>query len=207
LWAGRFRLATSGVQVFFQGSGSQIWSIPIAPAAPGMFTLDSTGAGPAAVLNQDNSVNGPTQPAARGSVIQIFATGIPVRGAVTGSITPAAAPGSTDPVSVTIGGVTASILYAGPAPGEIAGLVQVNAVVQTLPRPGRRSRASSVSVRRRALSSRSSMPAREKRQLRCNKRALSLQVPPTSSPICFLTSAGASITMAKRKRNVQGGNT
>jgi uncharacterized protein (TIGR03437 family) len=120
------------LQVLFQGSGSQIWSVPIAPAAPGIFTLDATGAGPAAVLNQDNSVNGPSQPAARGSVIQIFATGIPVQGAVTGSVTPAAAPGSTDPVSVAIGGVTASILYAGPAPGEIAGLVQVNAVVSDL---------------------------------------------------------------------------
>jgi uncharacterized protein (TIGR03437 family) len=116
------------VQALFYGL-SQVWSIPVAPAAPGIFTLDSTGAGPAAVLNQDNSVNGPTQPAARGTVIQIFATGIPVRGAVTGSVTPTAAPGSTDPVSVAIGGVTAPILYAGPAPGEIAGLVQVNAVV------------------------------------------------------------------------------
>jgi len=116
------------VQVLFNGS-SPIWSVPVAPAAPGIFTLDSTGAGPAAVLNQDNSVNGPAQPAARGSVIQIFATGLPVAAAVTGSITPAPDPGSTDPVSVDIGGTTARILYAGPAPGEIAGLIQVNAVV------------------------------------------------------------------------------
>jgi uncharacterized protein (TIGR03437 family) len=117
------------VQVIYNGSGSQVWSFPVAPAAPGIFTLDSTGTGQAAVLNQDNSVNGPSQPAARGTVIQIFATGLPVAGAVTGSITPAAAPGSTDPVSVGIGGVTAPILYAGPAPGEVAGVIQVNAVV------------------------------------------------------------------------------
>jgi uncharacterized protein (TIGR03437 family) len=117
------------VQVIISGGISQAWSVPVAPTAPGIFTLDSTGAGQAAVLNEDNSVNGPAQPAARGSVIQIFATGILVAGAVTGSITPAAAPGSTDPVSVAIGGVTASIQYAGPAPGEIAGLIQVNAVV------------------------------------------------------------------------------
>ena len=74
-------------------------------------------------------MNDPAQSAARGSVIQIFATGTSVAGAITGSITPAPAPGSTDPVSVAIGGVTASIQYAGPAPGEIAGLIQVNAVV------------------------------------------------------------------------------
>jgi len=117
------------VQITVGGGASQVWSVPIAPAAPGIFTLDSTGAGQAAVLNQDNSVNGPAQPAARGSVIQIFATGIPVAGAMTGSITPAPAPGSTDPVSVAIGGTTASIQYAGPTPGEVAGVIQVNAVV------------------------------------------------------------------------------
>ena len=117
------------VQILVGGSASQVWSVPIAPAAPGIFTLDSTGAGQAAVLNQDNSVNGPGQPAAHGTVVQIFATGIPVAGAITGSITPAPAPGSTDPVSVAIGGSTASIQYAGPAPGEVAGVIQVNAVV------------------------------------------------------------------------------
>jgi uncharacterized protein (TIGR03437 family) len=121
-------LTAATVQVLFNGT-SNVWSVPVAPAAPAIFTLDATGSGPAAVLNQDNSVNGPAQPAVRGSVIQIFATGLPVTGAVTGSVTPAAAPGSTDPVSVAIGGVTASIQYAGPAPGEIAGLIQVNAVV------------------------------------------------------------------------------
>jgi len=117
------------VQVVYYDVGSQVWSLPVAPAAPGIFTQDSTGAGQAAVLNQDNSVNGSSQPAARGTVIQIFATGIPVAGAVTGSITPAAAPGTTDPVSVSIGGVTAPIQYAGPAPGEVAGVIQVNAIV------------------------------------------------------------------------------
>jgi uncharacterized protein (TIGR03437 family) len=116
------------VQAIFNGL-SQIWSVPVAAAAPGIFTLDSTGAGPAAVLNEDNSVNGPSQPAARGSAIQIFATGIPVAGAVTGSITPAAAPDSAEAVSVGIGGATARILYAGPAPGEVAGVIQVNAIV------------------------------------------------------------------------------
>ena len=117
------------MQLSFNGAISQVWSLPVAPAAPGIFTQDSTGAGQAAVLNQNNSMNGPSQPAAGGSVIQIFATGIPVAGAITGSITPAPAPGSTDPVSVAIGGTTASIQYAGPAPGEVAGVIQVNAVV------------------------------------------------------------------------------
>ncbi|HLI82742.1 MAG TPA: hypothetical protein VKV17_02430 [Bryobacteraceae bacterium] len=115
---------------------SPVWSIPIVQAAPGIFTRDSTGAGEAAVLNQDNSVNGPSNPAARGSVIQIFATGIPVQGAVTGSITPGPLNNATPAVSVfaggaseASGGIPADVLYAGPAPGEVAGLVQINAVI------------------------------------------------------------------------------
>jgi trimeric autotransporter adhesin len=108
---------------------SAVWSIPVGPAEPGIFTDNSIGAGQAAVLNQDNSVNGPNQPAGRGSVIQIWATGIPVQGAVDGSIAPGPVFNATPPVSVLIGGVSAIVQYAGPAPGEVAGMVQVNAIV------------------------------------------------------------------------------
>jgi uncharacterized protein (TIGR03437 family) len=59
----------------------------------------------------------------------MWATGIPVQGAVTGSISPGPVFNATPPVTVTIGGVSAIVEYAGPAPGEVAGMVQVNAVV------------------------------------------------------------------------------
>lgn len=59
---------------------------------------------------------------ARGSVIQIFAifaTGTPVTGAVTGSITPTAAPDSTDPVRL---GIPEMILATSrPHPGQVFG--------------------------------------------------------------------------------------
>jgi uncharacterized protein (TIGR03437 family) len=45
-------------------------------ADPALFTLDASGNGPLAALNQDNTVNSPTNPAPRGSVIQLFGTGI-----------------------------------------------------------------------------------------------------------------------------------
>src|SRR5262249_51072003 len=62
------------------------------------------------VLNQDNSVNGPNQAAARSSYLQIFATGIP-DGAV---------------VSAQIGGRRDLVpAYAGPAP-TVTGVQQVN---------------------------------------------------------------------------------
>lgn len=47
-------------------------TVSLQDAAPGLFTLDNTRA---VVLNQDSTVNGPQQPAAVGSIIQIFFTG------------------------------------------------------------------------------------------------------------------------------------
>ena len=51
-------------------------AVPMNVASPGIIELQYTGTNrQAAVLNQDNSINGPNNPAARGSVIQIYATG------------------------------------------------------------------------------------------------------------------------------------
>ncbi len=50
-------------------------SVPVVPSVPGIFTLDASGSGQAAVLNQDWTVNRPPQPAPRGSVVMVFLTG------------------------------------------------------------------------------------------------------------------------------------
>src|ERR1035438_797497 len=67
--------AATTISLQFGGVTSAAWTIPVAPSAPGIFTLASNGLGPAAVLNQDNSVNSAANPAPRGSIVQIFATG------------------------------------------------------------------------------------------------------------------------------------
>lgn len=123
------------LQTRFNGQSTS-WTLPVAAAAPAIFTLDSSGQGAAAVLNQDNSVNAPGNPAARGSVIQIFATGVNVPNAVTGGITNGGSQYALAPVSVTLGGADAFIQYAGPAPGAVAGLFQVNAIVPAGVTPG-----------------------------------------------------------------------
>ena len=84
-----------------------------------------------AVRNQDNSVNTPANPAPRGSIVQIYATGQGVTSppGVTGEITGTSAKKALLPVSVQIGGIDAQVMDAGSAPEEISGLVQVNAVV------------------------------------------------------------------------------
>ncbi|MBI2688570.1 MAG: hypothetical protein HYX27_19890 [Acidobacteria bacterium] len=97
-------------------------------AAPGLFTLDSTGRGQAAALNQNGSINGPGNPASLGSVLVLYATG-------EGPTQPMGQEGRIIlndlrkpilPVSVNIGGVPVEVLYAGSAPGQVAGLMQVN---------------------------------------------------------------------------------
>jgi uncharacterized protein (TIGR03437 family) len=115
------------VQVDYGGQRSDPVMIPVFPAQPGIFTADSSGRGQGAILNQDGSRNGPGNPAARGSVVQVFGTS-------GGAMSPACEEGkiATDrqdlqlPVSAAIGGVPAPVEYAGSSPGSIMGLLQIN---------------------------------------------------------------------------------
>jgi uncharacterized protein (TIGR03437 family) len=95
--------------------------LPVVVAAPGIFT---------SILNQDSSVNSPSNPAARGSIVSVYMTGV-------GALSPPIADGSVGPLtppfpapvanlSSTIGEVNAPIIFAGQAPGLIAGATQVN---------------------------------------------------------------------------------
>jgi uncharacterized protein (TIGR03437 family) len=122
-------------------SGGQLiagFSLSVVASAPALFTLDGTGLGSGAILNQDSTVNSPSNPASRGSVVVLYATGVgamvptPTDGQVTGNIL--AYPSL--PVSVTMEGIDAEILYAGAAPGLVAGVVQVNVRVPQTVAPG-----------------------------------------------------------------------
>jgi uncharacterized protein (TIGR03437 family) len=126
------------VRVITNGQQSAYWGVPTAPAAPGIFTLTETGLGQAAVLNADNSVNGPANPAARGAAIQIFATGEGQTSppGITGEMTQMDLKKPVLPVKVTIGGIDAQLEYQGSAPEAVAGLLQVNAVVPAGVTPG-----------------------------------------------------------------------
>lgn len=107
------------------------WVLPVAAAAPGVFTIDATGTGQGAIVNQDGTVNSAANPAMKGSVISIYATGEGQTSpaGVTGSVTQTDLKKPVLPVTVTIGGMDAAVQYAGSAPAAIAGLLQVNAVV------------------------------------------------------------------------------
>ncbi|HEX5228571.1 MAG TPA: IPT/TIG domain-containing protein [Bryobacteraceae bacterium] len=103
--------STAKISIVVGGATVAGTSVPVAAAAPGIFTTGATGQ--AAALNQDGSVNSATNPAARGSIVSIFATGW-------GS--------NDDPASMSIAGYDAPVLYSGPAPG-FPGLTQINAQI------------------------------------------------------------------------------
>lgn len=126
------------VEVECRGERSDALSLAVAASAPGIFTTDSSGQGQGAILNQDNTVNAADHPAARGSVVQIFATGEGQTDPPGVDGKPAAPPLPRPllPVSVTIGGVSAPVLYAGGAPGLIAGVFRVNARLPESLAPG-----------------------------------------------------------------------
>jgi uncharacterized protein (TIGR03437 family) len=123
----------------FNGLSSVELGIPVVPAAPAIFTLDFTGQGGAVVLNQDDSVNSPSNPAARGSRIQIFATGDGVTSppSITGEITGTEIKKPVLPIAVSVGGLNASGTAAISALHAITGLLQVEAVVPQSVAPAR----------------------------------------------------------------------
>jgi uncharacterized protein (TIGR03437 family) len=113
-----------------QGVPSDPVSVPVVAAAPAIFTANASGTGAAAALNQDNSLNTATNAAQRNAIVTFFVTGVGQTrpSGVDGLIAAAGnLPVPVQPVTVQIGGQNAPVLYAGAAPGVVAGVMQVNA--------------------------------------------------------------------------------
>jgi uncharacterized protein (TIGR03437 family) len=120
---------TTGIAVEYQGTRSATAVLDVAPSAPGLFAV---------AVNADQSLNSESNPAARGGVVVLYATG----------------EGQTDPpgedgklardvwpkplldIEATIGGQSAMVVYAGAAPGMVAGLMQVNLRIPVDVQPG-----------------------------------------------------------------------
>ena len=63
------------VQVLNGSSLSDKVALPVAQVAPSLFSMDYSGVGQGAILNQDLSVNSSANPAAAGSIVVLYATG------------------------------------------------------------------------------------------------------------------------------------
>jgi len=128
--------ADTEVYVSYQGQTSAPVSVPVAPAAPALFTANSSGTGQAAAVNQTGSFNNAANPASAGEYVFLYATGF-------GQTNPAGQDGGftvappagvlplplLQPVTVTIGGINATSNYAGGAPGLVQGVMQVTAQI------------------------------------------------------------------------------
>ena len=128
-----YSIAGSNVQVFveYQGQTSAPVTLPVAPVAPALFTADSSGKGQAAASNQDGTLNGAAHPAKVGSYISLWLTGAGQTNPAGVDGLPGAAPlpQPAAPVSVTIGGQSVPLQYAGQAPNAVAGVMQINAQI------------------------------------------------------------------------------
>jgi uncharacterized protein (TIGR03437 family) len=145
--AGAQTLATVNVVVTVNGIPSQPEPVEIVPAAPGIFTIPPDGQHNAILVFVDpadnivkiasslasSSIGFPTAPIPRGQSGFFYATGL-------GAMTPAVAdgdgglgdlaiahPANATPI-VLVGGVTASVQFAGQAPG-FPGVNQINIIV------------------------------------------------------------------------------
>jgi uncharacterized protein (TIGR03437 family) len=128
----------TNIEIAYDGIKSAAWGVPVATSVPAIFTLDGTGVGRAAALNQDNTVNDPSNPAPRGTFVQIYATGegqtLPA--GVTGSITRSSGIAPALKVTATVGGLSAPVQWYGETPESVTGLLAANVVLPFELAPG-----------------------------------------------------------------------
>jgi uncharacterized protein (TIGR03437 family) len=123
---------TTQIVVEYQGVPSPPVTLPVVDSVPALFTLDSSGKGQAAMLNETGCCNSARNPSARGAIAVLYATGVGqtvprgVDGRVAAHARIADYPAPRLPVRVTVGGKPAEIIYSAAAPHAIAGLLQVN---------------------------------------------------------------------------------
>jgi uncharacterized protein (TIGR03118 family) len=126
--------AMASVVVTYKNNISAAFSIPVAATAPGLFTVNETGSGAAIAINFDGTLNSATNATPRGFPILLYATG-------EGQTDPTGTDGAVAagefvrtpyaPVSLMIGGQAATVVYAGSSPGNLAGVMVVEAIVPT----------------------------------------------------------------------------
>jgi uncharacterized protein (TIGR03437 family) len=114
------------VTVTYNGQQFGGLSVPVVPANPGVFRL-SAASSQAVAINQDATINGPSNPAAPGSIVSIFTTGVGLTDppCTVGGLNLPGTIGLDPSIVVDLPGLT----YAGSAPGSVCGVVQMNVQV------------------------------------------------------------------------------
>jgi uncharacterized protein (TIGR03437 family) len=119
------------MQVEFQGMLSNAVTLPVVANAPGLFTADSSGSGQGLIFDAMGNPNSVSNPAAAESVVTLYVTGegqtLPP--GIDGLIATDPAPAPVLPVSVTIDGIDAPVIYYGGAVGQVAGMMRIDVQV------------------------------------------------------------------------------
>jgi uncharacterized protein (TIGR03437 family) len=127
------------------GVATAAFPLTVVAEDPGVFTFGGLGQGQGAILNYETAtgsyvINGSKAAAPKGSAVSIFVTGM---GELTGGGAVANGEVATSAITlvnntarVDIDGQPAVVSYAGTAPGAVAGLVQINAIVPPTVRSG-----------------------------------------------------------------------
>jgi uncharacterized protein (TIGR03437 family) len=134
---------TVQMKVSLEDSSGTVYNLPLTTYAPALFEAQ----GIAAALDESNNPVSASNPVAQGHVVQLFANGLgPVSNQPASGnpspFSPDLAIVTGTPLTVTIGGLPATVQFAGLSPGSV-GLYQVNAVV---PNTGAGVQAVAVSV-------------------------------------------------------------
>src|ERR1019366_5720060 len=105
--------------------------IDVGGTTPSLFTASGSGTGGLAALNEDTTINSPSNPAAKGSVVVLFGTGGGVmdKQFADGFVTGTDLGRITAPVWVRFGKLPAAVYYAGSAPDEVNGGFQINVTI------------------------------------------------------------------------------
>jgi uncharacterized protein (TIGR03437 family) len=118
------------VKVVAPGGTVSTTSVSSIGSAPAVF--------PSAIVNQDGTINGPSNPAPAGSYVVMYGTGLgqTTPAGVDGAVTVSPVPRQVYAIQVSVSqnplfsnATSMQLLYGGPAPGLVSGVFQINAVV------------------------------------------------------------------------------
>ena len=130
-----------GIQIQGREVEIPVANVAVADSAPAAFTLDGSGYGQVAAVNEDGTINSVDSPAPEGSIVSLYLTGFgrmsptPVNGSIPAR--PSTKP--VLPVEVSFSSLEpVEVLYCGDAPGLVQGVVQMNIRVPKLFQKGQR---------------------------------------------------------------------
>jgi len=122
---------TTSVKVEYNGKTTAATTASVVDAAPGVFTMTGSGKGQAIAENADGSLNSQSKPAARGSIVKLYVTGLGQTdpAGVDGQLVSAPQGKPLLPIHVLIGGIDSAVSQTTVPVGLFAGLMEIQVKV------------------------------------------------------------------------------